>query len=63
MKIIVDCDRCQGHALCAAQAPDVYELDEQGYNSMGEFTVKPGQEDAAIEGANWCPEEAITIVE
>lgn len=63
MKIIVDCDRCQGHALCAAQAPDVYELDEQGYNSMGEFTVKPGQEDVAREGANWCPEEAITIVE
>lgn len=62
MKIIVDCDRCQGHALCAAQAPDVYELNEQGYNSMGEFTVKPGQEEAAIEAANWCPEEAIRVV-
>lgn len=62
MKIIVDCDKCQGHALCAAQAPHIYELNEQGYNSMGEFTVKPGQEEAAIEGASWCPEEAITVV-
>ena len=36
MKIIVDCDKCQGHALCASQAPEVYELDDTGYNRMGE---------------------------
>lgn len=63
MKIIVDCDKCQGHALCASQAPDVFELDDTGYNSMGEFTVVEGQEDAARNGASWCPEGAITIIE
>ena len=40
MKIVVDCDRCQGHAMCAAQAPDVYELDDTGYNSMGLLSSK-----------------------
>ena len=63
MKIIVDAAKCQGHALCASQAPDVYELDDTGYNSMGEFIVKAGQEEAAKSGAAWCPEEAITVIE
>lgn len=63
MKIVVDREKCQGHALCAAQSPDVYELDDFGYNSMGEFEVKPGQEETARQGAAWCPEEAIEIIE
>ncbi len=63
MKIVVDCDKCQGHALCASQAPDVYELDATGYNNMGEFTVVQGQEEAARLGASWCPEDAITVIE
>ena len=52
MKIVVDCDKCQGHAMCASQAPEVYELDDTGYNSMGEFTVVEGQEEAARLGAS-----------
>ena len=63
MKIVVDCDKCQGHAMCASQAPEVYELDDTGYNSMGEFTVAEGQEEAARLGASWCPEGAITVIE
>ena len=63
MKIVVDCDKCQGHAMCAAQAAEVYELDDTGYNSMGEFTVVEGQEDVARLGASWCPEGAITVIE
>lgn len=63
MKIVVDCDKCQGHAMCASQAAEVYELDDTGYNSMGEFTVVEGQEDAARLGASWCPEGAITVIE
>ena len=63
MKVVVDCNKCQGHAMCASQAPEVYELDETGYNSMGEFTVVEGQEEAARLGASWCPEGAITVIE
>ena len=54
MKIVVDCDKCQGHAMCASQAPETYELDETGYNSMGEFTVVEGrrrQQGLALPGA------------
>lgn len=63
VKILVDCEKCQGHALCASQAPEVYELDDTGYNSMGSFTVVQGQEEAARLGASWCPEGAITVVD
>jgi ferredoxin len=49
--------------MCASQAPEIYELDDTGYNSMGEFTVVEGQEEAARLGASWCPEGAITVIE
>ena len=63
MKMVVDCDKCLGHAMCASQAAEVYELDDTGSNNMGEFTVVEGQEDAASLGASWCPEGAITVIE
>ncbi|MDH3060927.1 ferredoxin, partial [Gordonia alkanivorans] len=31
MKIVVDRDTCQGHGRCAVYAPEVYELDDEGY--------------------------------
>lgn len=30
MKIDVDWDRCEGHGLCEAAAPDVFSLDDDG---------------------------------
>ena len=63
MRIVVHHDRCQGHAMCVFTAPDVYVLDEYGYNKMAPCLVKPGQEKAAQEGAASCPESAIEIVE
>jgi ferredoxin len=62
VKIIVDHARCQGHANCVRLAPQVYELDEEGYNRMQPFEVKPGMEAAASKGARSCPEAAIKVV-
>ena len=30
MKIAADYDRCEGHGLCAEQAPAVFDLDDEG---------------------------------
>ncbi|PKP72228.1 MAG: hypothetical protein CVT83_01050 [Alphaproteobacteria bacterium HGW-Alphaproteobacteria-5] len=30
MKVKVDREACQGHALCAHKAPEVFSLDEEG---------------------------------
>jgi ferredoxin len=62
MKVSVDNDLCSGHALCAATAPEVFDLDDYGYSSIGQDrSVPEGQEDAAHRGVVACPERALHI--
>jgi ferredoxin len=44
-------------------APDVFQLDEHGYNMMDGKTVPPGREEEARIGASACPETAISFDE
>jgi ferredoxin len=57
----VDRGRCTGHARCAAVAPSVYQLDDDGYCAPERLTVPAGHEGAAAEGAASCPEAAIGV--
>lgn len=63
MRIKVDRAICAGHALCAIKAPDLYELDDDGFCISDGKPVPPGQEEQAELGAQSCPEKAITLVE
>jgi ferredoxin len=63
MRVRVDRDICQGHALCAGVAPELFTLDDEGYSNVGEVEVPAGSEDLARRGMQTCPERAITIVE
>lgn len=63
MKIKVNKDICSGHARCMTVAPEVFELDDFGYNRMDDTVVPPEKEAAARRGAAACPEKAISIVE
>ncbi|MET0984541.1 MAG: ferredoxin [Steroidobacteraceae bacterium] len=63
MKIKVDRSRCQGHATCILAAPEVYRLNDDGFNDMEPFTPPPELENAARKGALACPERAIIVVE
>ena len=64
MKLAVDAAPCCGHGQCAAVAPDVYSLDDDGFNVDAGRTVDVGErlETAAKDGARACPESAITIL-
>ena len=62
MKIKVRQDLCCGAGLCVKAAPEVFQLDELGYNKMDEQDVPPGLEDAARRGTAVCPEGAIRLV-
>jgi len=63
IRITVDRSVCAGHALCAARAPEVYRLDDEGFcNSDGEL-VAPRLEAQARLGARHCPESAILLVD
>jgi len=61
MRVHVDVEKCTGHARCWSLAPEVYELDELGYNVTPVKDVAPEHEEAARKGALACPELAITI--
>jgi ferredoxin len=63
MRVRVDEDRCSGHALCKRHGPDVYVLDELGYNRTSVDDVPEALWEQARRGALACPEEAITIEE
>ncbi|MDK1378126.1 MULTISPECIES: ferredoxin [unclassified Sinorhizobium] len=61
MRIIVHNDKCQGHARCWAQAPDVFKLDDDGYILRGDIEVAERDELLATRGARSCPERALEI--
>jgi ferredoxin len=63
MKVVVDKNKCSGHARCAAVAPEFFELDSDGYLDIAEKAVPTGMEEVARRGARACPERAIAIVE
>jgi ferredoxin len=63
MKILINKPACVGHARCAAVAPEIYELDDDGYIKQEEIDVPPGQEAIARRGARACPERIITVEE
>ena len=63
MKIRVRPDLCCGAGLCAMTAPNVFQLDEHGYNKMDGRDVPPGHEDEARIGASACPETAISFID
>ena len=63
MKIRINKAGCVGHARCAAVAPDIFPLDDDGYIAVEEIDVPPEQEAIARRGARACPERIITVVE
>lgn len=63
MKIKIASEKCQGHGRCYAIAPDIFQVDENGYLGPGEILVEPAQEEIAKRAVRACPERALTIEE
>jgi ferredoxin len=61
MKIAVVPGRCQGHALCAGEAPDVFRLDDDGFNVTPPTDVDPADEAAVRRAVANCPERALRV--
>lgn len=61
MKIVVDFDKCKSNALCMAEAPEVFEVRDDGYLYV--LNEEPPQELRGVveEAARVCPTQAITI--
>lgn len=61
MRVMVDASRCQGHALCAMNAPEVFDLDDEGHARVLADPVPDGMSAAARAAEGGCPEQAITV--
>lgn len=61
MEISVDLTACEGHGLCQQVAPDVYELDDEGYVNLRVDEITPELEAAAAAGARVCPVAALKV--
>ena len=64
LKVKVDPERCQGHARCAALAPELFKLDELGNaHEIGDGTVPEALVEKPYLAKSNCPELAIEIIE
>lgn len=61
MQITVDHPRCEGHGMCADQAPELFSLDDDAeltYHYEG-TEIPAAQEPAARSAVNACPVAAL----
>jgi len=64
LKVKVDREKCQGHARCAALAPELFALDELGNaHEIGDGSVADALVDKAYLARANCPELAIDVIE
>lgn len=62
MKVRVDPDKCQGHTLCAMEAPEAFELSEFDGHSTARFELVPTELEPKVrDAAATCPEQAIIV--
>ena len=63
MKVFVDRERCQGHAICYITTPAVFVLDDDGYAEASGEEVPDELVESVRRSAAGCPEQAIRLTE
>jgi ferredoxin len=60
---MVDRSQCQSHGQCVRIAPDLFELDDDGYSRVRVADVPPERRADVVDAVHCCPEEAIRITD
>jgi ferredoxin len=63
MRIVVDYDKCTGLGMCEAEAPDLFEVQDDGSLTILNDTPTEQQRAEAEAAVESCPTEALSIVE
>lgn len=67
MKVVVDLDLCQGHSVCLAEAPEVFDVIEQaeGYPQVKVLLENPPEalRRKVMNAVQYCPNNVITVLE
>ncbi|MET7773442.1 ferredoxin [Nocardia sp. NPDC005366] len=61
MKLSIDTTKCSGHARCFAVAPEVFDLDDDGFALPIDREVSEPLDGDVAAGIAACPERAISI--
>ncbi|MFB4297649.1 ferredoxin [Actinomadura sp. NTSP31] len=63
MQIELDSGKCAGHGVCALEAPEIFDIDDESGLAVLRTEQRPEGQEAAVNAAvRGCPERAITIV-
>jgi ferredoxin len=64
MRIVLDNDRCTGHARCTSLTPALFTDDDSGYGLViGDGEITDEQLELAKRAISACPERAISLVD
>ncbi|HZU79631.1 MAG TPA: ferredoxin [Acidimicrobiales bacterium] len=63
MRVVVDYDLCQGHAVCVSEAPEVFEVPKGGQVRLRVPEIADGQRAQAEMAVRYCPTGALTLEE
>ena len=63
MRIVVDRDLCQGHAMCVLEAPDVFACRRPAPSTCSTSPPPAGHADAVRPAVKYCPTHALSIEE
>jgi sterol 14-demethylase len=63
LRVRVDRDLCQGHAVCMTEAPELFRVEKDGTLVVLSETVPPGLRAKAEAAVRHCPTRALALVE
>lgn len=63
IRVEVDFDLCESNAICMDIAPEIFEVRDDDFLYVLQDTPSADLRDKAVEAAERCPKQAITISE
>lgn len=63
MRIVVDADLCQGHAMCEVEAPDVFTVPKNGTVELLNENPPESLRADVERAVRYCPTQALSIVD
>ncbi|MFC3960398.1 ferredoxin [Nocardia jiangsuensis] len=61
MRVEVDLDLCQGHAVCAAEAPEVFTVPKRGQVQILDAEPGPEHREDVRNAVRYCPTQALFV--
>jgi ferredoxin len=63
MRIVVDTQLCQGHAVCMGEAPEVFEVTRDGTLTVLQETPPDTLRKQVEDAVRYCPTGALSLLE